>query len=294
MSLATLFVLCRFLHFMAVMLMFGITVFTAFLAPDRFSSILKKRLSPLLVFSTLLGLISAVGILAIQAGMMGDGWADTYQLTVWWAVLGTRFGQVWQWHIGLSILSMWIVLLGIARGHYWLMVGCSTLLLASLAFAGHAAMYDGVLGWVHQTNQVIHLLSAGYWLGCLLPLLVCLAYTRDKGAKREAITTLIRFSSWGHLAVALVLVTGVINSLIMLQDATLTLASNYQMLLLGKVILVVFMLAVALINRYRVVPMLKQLPTKAHHWLVINSCFEIVLGAAVLLLVSIFATMAPV
>ncbi|ETO49322.1 hypothetical protein L326_0122190 [Yersinia pestis 113] len=71
MSLATLFILCRFLHFMAVMLMFGITVFTAFLAPDRFSLILKKRLSPLLVSSTLLGLISAVGILAIQAGMMG-------------------------------------------------------------------------------------------------------------------------------------------------------------------------------------------------------------------------------
>ncbi|HHH0143886.1 TPA: copper resistance protein CopD, partial [Yersinia enterocolitica] len=36
MSLATLFVLCRFLHFLAVMLMFGISIFTAVLAPDRF------------------------------------------------------------------------------------------------------------------------------------------------------------------------------------------------------------------------------------------------------------------
>ncbi|AJI82185.1 putative copper resistance protein D [Yersinia enterocolitica] len=294
MSLATLFVLCRFLHFLAVMLMFGISIFTAVLAPDRFSSILKNRLSPLLIFSTFLGLASAIGLLAIQAGMMGDGWSDTYRLSVWWAVLGTRFGEIWQWHLGLSILSMWVVLLGTTRFYYQLMVACSTLLLASLAFTGHAAMHDGVLGWVHQTNQIIHLLSAGYWLGCLPVLLVCLAYTRRDDVKREAITTLIRFSSWGHLAVALVLVTGMINSIIILRETSLALTSVYQMLLLSKAILVLFMVVVAIINRYLIVPMLRKLPVKAHYWLVVNSCAEIVLGAAVLLLVSIFATMAPV
>lgn len=294
MSLATLFVLCRFLHFLAVMLMFGISIFTAVLTPDRFSSILKNRLSPLLLFSTFLGLASAIGLLAIQAGMMGDGWSDTYRLSVWWAVLGTRFGEIWQWHLGLSILSMWVVLLGATRFYYQLMVGCSTLLLASLAFTGHAAMHDGALGWIHQTNQIIHLLSAGYWLGCLPPLLVCLAYTRRDDVKREAITTLIRFSSWGHLAVALVLVTGMINSIIILRETSLTLTSVYQMLLLSKAILVLFMIVVAIINRYLIVPMLRKLPVKAHYWLVVNSCAEIVLGAAALLLVSIFATMAPV
>lgn len=294
MSLATLFVLCRFLHFLAVMLMFGLSTFTALLAPVRFSAILKTRLSPLLIFSTFLGLASAIALLAIQAGMMGDGWSDTYKLSVWWAVLGTRFGEIWQWHLGLSILGMWVVLLGTTRLYYQLMVGCSTLLLASLAFTGHAAMHDGVLGWIHQANQIIHLLSAGYWLGCLPALLVCLAYTGRSDVKREAITTLIRFSSWGHLAVALVLVTGMINSIIILRETSLTLTSEYQMLLLSKVILVLFMIAVAVINRYLIVPMLQKWPIKAHYWLVVNSCAEIILGAAVLLLVSIFATMAPV
>ncbi|MGH1593041.1 copper homeostasis membrane protein CopD [Yersinia proxima] len=294
MSLATLFILCRFLHFLAVMLMFGISIFTALLAPDRFSSILKNRLSSLLIFSTFLGLASAIGLLAIQAGMMGDGWSDTYRLSVWWAVLGTRFGEIWQWHLGLSILSMWVVLLGTTRLYYRLMVGCSTLLLASLAFTGHAAMHDGVVGWIHQTNQILHLLSAGYWLGCLPALLVCLAHTARNDVKREAITTLIRFSSWGHLAVALVLATGVINSIIILRETSLTLTSAYQMLLLSKVILVLLMIIIAVINRYLIVPMLRKLPVKAHHWLVINSYVEIILGAAVLLLVSIFATMAPI
>lgn len=294
MSLAALFILCRFLHFLAVMLMFGISIFTAVLAPNPFSEILKKRLSPLLLLSTILAFISAVGLLAIQAGMMGDGWADTYRLTVWWAVFGTRFGQVWQWHLGLSIVTLWIILLGSTRHCYRLMVICSTLLLASLAFTGHAAMHEGAQGWIHQANQIIHLLSAGYWFGCLPPLLICLAYTRNNNVKHEAIMTLIRFSSWGHLSVALVLVTGVINSLIMLRDTTLALTSSYQALLLGKVLLVMFMIVIALINRYRIVPMLKHLPTKAHYWLVVNSGAEILLGAVVLLLVSIFATLAPI
>lgn len=294
MSLATLFVLCRFLHFLAVMLMFGISIFTALLAPDSFSSTLKNRLSPLLIFSTFLGLISAIGLLAIQAGMMGDGWSDTYKLSVWWAVFNTRFGQIWQWHLGLSLLSMWLVLLGSTRIYSRLMVGCSTVLLASLAFTGHAAMHDGALGGIHQINQIIHLLSAGYWLGCLPPLLICLAYTQHSDVKREAITTLIRFSSWGHLAVILVLATGIINSIIMLRETALALTSVYQKLLLSKVLLVLLMIVVALINRYLIVPMLRQLPVKAHSWLVVNSCAEIIIGAGVLLLVSIFATMAPV
>lgn len=151
-----------------------------------------------------------------------------------------------------------------------------------------------VLWGIHQINQIIHLLSAGYWLGCLPPLLICLAYTQHSDVKREAITTLIRFSSWGHLAVILVLATGIINSIIMLRETALALTSVYQKLLLSKVLLVLLMIVVALINRYLIVPMLRQLPVKAHSWLVVNSCAEIILGAGVLLLVSIFATMAPV
>lgn len=88
--------------------------------------------------------------------------------------------------------------------------------------------------------------------------------------------------------------TGVINSIILLQETPLTLTSTYQMLLFNKVVLVLFMIVIALVNRYLIVPMLRQLPTKAHYWLVVNSCAEIILGAGVLLLVSIFATMAPV
>lgn len=111
MSLATLFVLCRFVHFAAVMLMFGSSLFTALLSPQRLSPYLSRDVRPLLVSCTWLAGLSAVALLAIQAGQMGDGWADTWQLDVWWAVLGTTFGEVWRWHLGISLLallSLWL------------------------------------------------------------------------------------------------------------------------------------------------------------------------------------------
>jgi Putative copper export protein len=105
MSLAALFVLCRFVHFAAVMLMFGTSLFTALLSPQRLSPYLSRDVRPLLISSTWIAGFSAVALLAIQAGQMGDGWADTGQLEIWWAVLGTTFGEVWRWHLGMSLLA---------------------------------------------------------------------------------------------------------------------------------------------------------------------------------------------
>ncbi|EMY3588289.1 copper resistance protein CopD, partial [Yersinia ruckeri] len=51
---------------------------------------------------------------------------------------------------------------------------------------------------------------------------------------------------------------------------------------------------IAVINRYRVVPAIRVIPEKSHYWLVMNAWLEMVLGAVVLLLVSIFATLVPV
>ncbi len=100
MTLATLFVLCRFVHFTAVMLMFGVSLFTAVLSPQRLSPIITRDLRPLLLASTWISALTALLMLAIQAGLMGDGWADTWQLSIWWAVLGTTFGEAWRWHLG--------------------------------------------------------------------------------------------------------------------------------------------------------------------------------------------------
>ncbi|CAI0872126.1 copper homeostasis membrane protein CopD [Serratia ficaria] len=293
MSLATLFVLCRLAHFAAVMLMFGVSLFTALLSPQRLSPYLTRDVRPLLVSCTWLAGLSAVALLAVQAGQMGDGWEDTWRLEVWWAVLGTTFGEVWRWHLGLALLALLSLLLPEARRIQALAL-CSTLLLVSMAFIGHAAMHQGALGVLHRANHALHLLAAGYWFGSLLPLLVCLRYLQQPQWRRDAITTLIRFSRWGHLAVAAVIVTGAVNSLIILGSWPLNVASPYQRLLLFKTALVALMVMVALANRYAIVPAMSRVPKLAQRGLVLACWIEVGLGGAVLLLVSLFATYAPV
>ncbi|CAI1680830.1 copper homeostasis membrane protein CopD [Serratia proteamaculans] len=293
MSLATLFVLCRFVHFAAVMLMFGSSLFTALLSPQRLSPYLTRDVRPLLVSCTWLAGLSAVALLAIQAGQMGDGWADTWQLDVWWAVLGTTFGEVWRWHLGISLLALLGLWLAEPRRTQILAL-LSTLLLVSMAFIGHAAMHEGALGALHRVNHALHLLAAGYWFGSLLPLLVCLRYLAQPQSRSDAVTTLIRFSRWGHLAVALVVLTGVINSLIILGSWPLDVDSPYQRLLLFKTALVALMVMVALANRYAIVPAMSSMPQLAQRGLVLACWIEVGLGAGVLLLVSLFATYAPV
>lgn len=293
MSLATLFVLCRFVHFAAVMLMFGSSLFTALLSPQRLSPYLTRDVRPLLVSCTWLAGLSAIALLAIQAGQMGDGWADTWRLDVWWAVLGTTFGEVWRWHLGISLLALLSLWLAEPR-RTQLLALLSTLLLVSMAFIGHAAMHDGALGVAHRFNHALHLLAAGYWFGSLLPLLVCLRYLAQPQSRSDAVTTLIRFSRWGHLAVALVVLTGVINSLIILGRWPLDVDSPYQRLLLFKTALVALMVMVALANRYAIVPAMSSMPQLAQRGLVLACWIEVGLGAGVLLLVSLFATYAPV
>ena len=147
---------------------------------------------------------------------------------------------------------------------------------------------------VLQFPAGLHLLAAGYWFGSLLPLLVCLRYLAQTQWRSDAVTTLIRFSRWGHLAVALVLLTGVINSLIILGSWPLDVDSPYQRLLLFKTALVALMVMVALANRYAVVPAMSSMPRLAQRGLVLACWAELGLGAVVLLLVSLFATYAPV
>lgn len=150
------------------------------------------------------------------------------------------------------------------------------------------------LGALHRFNHALHLLAAGYWFGSLLPLMVCLRYLAQPQWRSDAVTTLIRFSRWGHLAVALVLLTGVINSLIILGSWPLDVDSPYQRLLLFKTALVALMVMVALANRYAVVPAMSSMPRLAQRGLVLACWAELGLGAVVLLLVSLFATYAPV
>ncbi|MBD2815110.1 copper homeostasis membrane protein CopD [Xenorhabdus sp. Flor] len=317
-SLEVLYVLCRFLHFVVVMLMFGFSLFTTILASGHFLVLIKKRLRVGLVISTVLAFVTSMIWFIVQAGLMGDGWHDVYQFEIWQAVLTTAFGKVWQWQLLVAALAAGGIFFlrtnaGGSKAKNFLLLGCSVILLSSHAFIGHATMYDGELGLLLQVNQIVHLLSAGYWFGGLWPFLLCLQFLRLKDISKpnsafhqidsysmenslcgESIAAMRRFSDYGHIAVFLVIVTGIVSSAILIPGWLTfdTPASEYQSILWLKIILVTAMVLLALINRYILVPKLKQ--KGRYELLMVNSWLEIILGAVALLCVAIFATEPPV
>ncbi|AYA40474.1 copper resistance D family protein [Xenorhabdus nematophila] len=330
-SLEALYLFCRFSHFIVVMLMFGLSLFTVMLMSGHFSTLMRERLKSGILISTVLALVTSIIWFVVQAGLMGDGWHDVYVPEIWLAVLSTSFGQIWQWQLLVAIFAVGALFLSNTKIRNNVLLSCSVILLSSHAFIGHAAMYEGKIGLLLQANQVIHLLSAGYWFGGLWPFLVCLQFLRiqkgsetkpycagqyaekKKGAGKgnnskniatdqyseanlyaESIVVMRKFSLYGHLAVFLVIVTGIVSSVILIPGWPVfsRSLSEYQSMLWLKIVLVVGMVLLALINRYILVPRLKQ--QRCYQLLIINSWLEIILGTTALLCVAIFATQPPV
>lgn len=291
MSLSVFYILCRWLHFAALISLAGGSLYTALMAPARFRSYLAERFKRLLAVSAVLSLCTAILLLAAQTGLMGNGWQDITDVQVWQAVLQTRFGQAWQWQLLLALAGVLALLLK-GRGRQQLLLLSSVGQLTGLAFVGHAAMLDGGTGVLQRANQAVHLISAAFWAGGLLPVAMLMREARQQTTRYDAISTLMRFSRYGHLAVALVVVSGVINALLLLgwPPASFQL---YSQLLLLKTLLVMLMCAVALANRYWLVPRFQRCGESAQRLFLRTTLAELLLSALVLLLVSIFATLEP-
>lgn len=292
--MTTLWILLRALHFAAVMLLTGSACYSALLAPKRYRPLLARRLIPLVKGSAWLALLSALAMLACQNVLMsGDSTnlADT-DTDIWLAVLGTHFGAVWQWEIIFGVMGIVALsLTGKLRQQTLLLAG--VLQLGCMALTGHSAMRDGLTGLFQQINQAVHLIAAAFWVGGLLPLLLLMCEARQIDRRTDAIRTMMRFSRYGHLAVALTLLSGVINSVMIAGWPLMWHDSRYIVLLLCKVLLVSLMVLVALINRYWLVPRFRLAGSGTQLKFIRMTQLELLLACGVVGLVSVFATLSP-
>ncbi|MFL1544230.1 copper homeostasis membrane protein CopD [Pseudomonas sp. O39] len=244
--MATLLVLCRFLHFIVVLLMFGACVFRPWLLGAEPQPTLDRQLLRITRALAWLGLGSGVAWLLLITASMAGSWDAALQPATVQLVLGkTFFGQVWVWHLLLNLLLV-IVLI-----KPWPVVRLpvSALLLATLAPVGHGAMLNGLSGQLLILNQVVHLVCVGAWLGGLLLLVLILRQSQSRALQ----PILQRFSGVGYALVAGLLVTGLINVRVLTGQLWPTpLFNGFALILLIKVLLVLGMLALALLNRLRI------------------------------------------
>ncbi|WP_343646018.1 copper homeostasis membrane protein CopD [Enterobacter sp.] len=287
--LAFLYVALRFIHFGALMLIFGNALYCAWLAPSSLQRLLSRRFQSQQQFAALISAVAALLMFGVQSGLMGNGWGDVLRPSVWHGVLGTQFGGVWLWQMVLATLTAGVAWLAPHKASRLLLLAMGQLVL--LAGVGHAAMNDGAAGALQRLNHALHLLCAAAWLGGLLPLLFCMQLAKGRW-QTAAIYTMMHFSRVGHYAVAGVLLTGILNTLFIL-GFTLPWQTDYGQLLLFKCALVVMMVVIALANRYFLVPRFRPEGGREQQIFIRMTQAEVVLGALVLAAVSLFATWEP-
>jgi putative copper resistance protein D len=276
-------VLCRFLHFTVVLMLFGAWVFKPLLlGPGNAFDQPLLRVTRLLAA---VALLSGIGWLLLITASMAGAWDAAFDPSTLRLVLdSTFFGQVWRWHLLLNALLV-ALLLTPWRSCTPLRLGLTSLLLATLAPVGHGAMLDGLQGQLLILNQLVHLTCVGIWLGGLMLLVMILR--QPTGLAINPI--LHRFSGVGYGLVAGLLITGLINVRVLTGQFWPTpLLAGFALILLIKVLLVAVMLGLALFNRLRVKDCEQRLAALRYSVIV-----EWLLGIGAVAAVSLLGTMPP-
>lgn len=207
----------------------------------------------------LIGLGSALAWLAAEAASLTGDWTALETVA-----RETRFGRVMAVRAGLLMVCLFVCL--IVRSGRPLAVVVSAIgavAVASIAWTGHGAMSSGRAGLLHLGADVLHLMMAGIWVGALLVLVVLLARCANLQSSSEAeriAQALARFSAIGPPVVALLVLTGLINTwyLIGLAHWVAIFTSAYGLTLLAKIAVFLGMLALAALNRFRLAPGLQR------------------------------------
>lgn len=252
-----LIIASRAVHFAAVALLFGAPLFRLAVAPKQAGLSAGRSLE---IGAAIAALVSGVGWFAGVAGDMAGSWADAATPDILQAVtFETRFGHLWI--ARLVVLLALIAVQALAhpsRTRDGILAVLAAGFAASLVGVGHGmtgAGHGAEVARVHMLADMVHLLCAAGWIGGL----VCLGLLLHRAVSgREtpdvARAAVRRFSVMGYWAVALVLISGCINALVLVPSPASLIESDYGRALMIKLALVAVLLAIALRNRLVLTP----------------------------------------
>jgi copper resistance protein D len=293
MTADTVYTVLRFVFDASALLLWGSAVYLRMLVAHDLAKAVWQQIAPFRRLAVWLILAATLAALPLRTAMLGNGWADLFALPLMRDILvGTSIGTAWIWQaVGAVALGLGS-LLPEPRARMTATAIAAGFLLVGLATIGHAAMHSGAIGSAHRLSDALHVLSAGAWTGSLLPVFVILSPRWISFFPQEARRALIRFSTAGHVAVAIALLSGAINTLLIVGGPPIDWAAPYQLLLAIKIALVGLMLALALANRYLLVPRLSR-TRRAMAWLRAGTLAEIAIAAFVIALVAVFGMLEP-
>jgi copper resistance protein D len=257
----------RLIQFSAALILFGAPVFFLYgFESGGSQTTIAERLRwqrPIVLTAAVLALLGALVWIFSETSAVSDDPNDALNAAALWLILSaTHFGHAALARIALLIVSIGTSLCVRRPRALWIV---QTLLgggiVASFAWTGHGAMSRGAVGMIHLAADLLHLLTAGIWIGALFSLVVLMIRSNDSRASeavRAAQFGLDRFSAIGVLVVAVLILSGLVNSWFLIAPHWHALLTTlYGIILLVKFALFVGMLGLAALNRYWAAPSLR-------------------------------------
>ena len=301
-------IVSRFLHYFFVTMLAGVSMFPLYAYAAAEPIRLLRSRQTILLAAAVGALLSGLLWFLFSVANMSDALAGAIDPEIVWTVVqDTGFGHVWIARLILSIITVGLIWNRFGSefgpGRDLTTPVLAAVLLVSLAGVGHSQIDDGLASIVHVVSDAAHLLAAGAWLGGLVPLgYLLMLHRRETGLvqKGELNEILLRFSGMGYVAVATLTGSGLINTWFLIGNVSGLFATPYGQLLIVKLVLFAGMLALAVLNRFWLVPSLTEgreddrVGSTASTGTLRNHVLsEQFLGLMVLLVVSVLGTMRP-
>lgn len=209
---------------------------------------MERRLGHFAAGASAVGALATLA-LAVVAASAAAGRVDLASLTA------GAFGAMAALRTGVLLLG---AALAWAASHrrgaparpLWLGVAaCGVVAAVSISVSSHSAALGNPV--LPVANDALHLLAAAAWMGGLAGL----AYVLQSGDTGAAVSGIaLRYSSLATVAVAVVVVSGTASSVLHLRALDALFTSPYGQVLLGKVVLVLGVLALGGRNKLVLVP----------------------------------------
>ncbi len=214
----------RWIHFASIFVLFGSSFFWFYIGRGR-SSVgpdgLPHTLRVTVILLNIAVFVAALSGIAWFAGVlasMTNGFSNIVDPeTLRQCLMETQFGPVSILRLSLLLIAALSIFLPMRdRVRFMVLVWVGALLLISQAWLGHAAEGGaGLYGALMIIAYGAHLLAAAAWVGGLLPLLLALAEVQNVNARdrhQSALVLLLRYSLMATVAVALIVISGIINA----------------------------------------------------------------------------------
>ncbi|MGV3513382.1 MAG: CopD family protein [Novosphingobium sp.] len=238
----------------------------------------------LAVLAVIGALASAWWALESVAAMAGIAIGALDQATAEVVLAATPLGMVMEWRLTalLGVVMGCFVPLRVVRAPVLAIAGAAA--LTSIAWTGHAGASGMV---IHRVSDALHLIAAATWLGALA-IFVTAAFS-GKGAN---IAALARFARTGSVVVAVLILTGLLNTLA-IAGWPMALEARWFSVLAVKLALFAVMLGLAADNRWRIVPALERGEAGAEMRLRRSLTLEFAAGLGIIGVVSLLGVLDP-